>query len=84
MKRVFHRLRQISPPARSILKGGLMVSCTLLLSTVLFLLKAFPLSEHTYGLLQYALQLKDCTFTVLFITIFGSAFIEEQYIKVSK
>lgn len=81
MKSILNRVSMMSPLAYSILKGGLLLACTLLFCSIVIKLAAGPLTSSTYRLHMYSQTLRELPPVILFEVIFGSAFIEEQICK---
>ena len=81
MKRILERVSDMSPQAFSVLRGGLLVACTLLACSLIIRAFAGPLSASTYILHKYSQTLSELPFIVLFEAVFGSAIIEEQVCK---
>ena len=77
MRTLVSSLGGMSPASRWLLKGGLLVSNTLILCAVLLLLSAGPMSGVTYELHALARYMREICSAVLFLTAFGSAFVED-------
>ncbi|MCL1819551.1 MAG: hypothetical protein FWG36_02715 [Oscillospiraceae bacterium] len=68
----------MTPPARSILRGGFMVAIALLLFSALFLYKAMPLSLDTYEFFALSETMRQTCSAILFFAIFGSAYAQDM------
>ena len=78
-----HKLK-VSPPAAYILRGGLMVSNALLISSIAFLYAALPYNGASHQFFSLSQSLRETCSAVLFFTIFGSAFAEQSVSKAKK
>lgn len=81
MKKIYRRLSDMTPQAGRILSRGLCLACGLLVITLLLLFKADGYTIDTYLWYKYARTVNELTFTVMFLTVVLSAFIEEQLCK---
>lgn len=84
MKEISKKLREMSPVAREILRSGLIVANVLMFGSLLLLWFAGPETGSTYELHAMSQTMRDTCVGVLFVVVFGSAFIEEQSKKTTK
>lgn len=75
-KTVWKRLHGMGDVARSILRGGLLVTCTALLCTLGLTLAAELPGRDTYYLLACAAALREMAPGLLLIAVIGSAVAE--------
>ena len=78
MKTIWERLRAMGEATHTILRGGLLVSCTLLFCSLVLSLVAGPPAFDTYYLHDAALAMRDMSPGILFIAVVGSAYVEAQ------
>ncbi len=78
MRRVWHKLRQMTPLTYRILQSGLQLAAALLFAAVLLLWRSGGFSVHTVTAFRHAVSLNYAALTVLFLTAVASAFVEEH------
>lgn len=81
MKRLVHNLKSMCSACRWLLKGGLMITCALLLGSILLMARAGGWTLDTYYLIRSADSMREIAAVVLFLTVIGSAWWEERYRK---
>jgi len=78
MKTVWKRLREMGEATYTILRGGLLVSCALLVCSLTLTLTAGPLTFDTYYIHAVANAMRDMAPGILFIAVVGSACVESR------
>ncbi len=81
MKKIISNLKKMCPASRWLLKGGLMVACSLLLGSIILACWAGAWSLDTYYIHRCADTMREFAPVILFLTVFGSAWWEERYRK---
>ena len=78
MKTIWKRLREMGEASHTILRGGLMVSCVLLICSLTLTLAAGPKSFDTYYIHAVAQAMRDMSPGMLFIAVIASSVAEVQ------
>ena len=78
LKTVWKRVREMSETSHTILRGGLLVACTLLICSLGIILFAGPECFDTYFLHDVARAMREMAPGILFIAVVGSAVGETQ------
>lgn len=81
MKKVVSNLKRMCSECRWLLKGGLMITCALLLGSIILTLWAGGWSLDTYYIHRCADTMREMAPAILFLTVFGSAWWEERHRK---
>lgn len=77
-KTVIKRVRTMGEASHTILRGGLMIACTLLLCSLALMLAAGPETFDTYYLHGCAAVMRSMAPAVLLVAVIGSAWGESN------
>ena len=80
-KRFTARLRQMSRPARFILKISLLISCAYLISALIIIISAGEFTARNYEMYLLARYLYNTPQSILLVSVIVSAVVEEQAVK---
>ena len=80
-KKLFSGLRSMSRPTYLIIKYSLIVSCILLLASLVVFIRAGEFSASTYKLFDLAKRLYDTPVSILLIAAIASVCVEERLHK---
>jgi len=78
IKTVWGRLREMSAASYTILRGGLLVACALLICSLGIVLAVGPICFDTYYFHETARVMREMAPGILFVSVIGSAFGEAR------
>lgn len=81
MKRIIHNLSSMGELPYFLLRCGLILACSMVASALVILVFAGPMNLSTYPLYQCASQMQDGATAVLFVTVLGSAIVQDTIRK---
>lgn len=81
IKKILKRASAMGPSAGKMLRRGLIISCILLVCSIITLIFAGSYTPATYYLYQFADSLFRLPITVLLLAVIGSAVIEDMSLQ---